>query len=203
MQLERQLKLITDRMGALGTDKEQLLLEELSVLAATLEQLNSSAAYRFDACLAYEPIVNRRIEELREERLDGFCCYSIFTERRMGSTLRSVSDHSAKLDKISRRIERTSNLLGTRVQMAMEKQNNDILETMGQRVKMQLHLMNMVESISFITITYYLVDITDRLLENDDHGPLLSLVKEYEPVVITVMMLFVWLTLRWFRKLKS
>ena len=54
-----------------GLDDTRALLTRLSRLAADVEGITSRLSYRFDASRAYFALVRRRIERLREERLEG------------------------------------------------------------------------------------------------------------------------------------
>ena len=72
------------------------------------------------------------------------------------STCRSVSDSAHQL---SERIARCTALLSTRVGIARENQNRQLLQTMARRAKLQLRLQQTVEGLSIAAITYYIVGL--------------------------------------------
>ena len=59
------------------------------------------------------------------------------------------------LDDLSGRIARNSQLLRTRVDIEIERQNQELLAQMNRRAKIQLHLQETVEGLSVVAITYY------------------------------------------------
>ena len=58
-----------------GLDDTRELLNRLSRLSADVEGLTSRLSYRFDATRAYFALVRRRVERLREERLERLADY--------------------------------------------------------------------------------------------------------------------------------
>jgi uncharacterized membrane-anchored protein len=60
---------------------------------------------------------------------------------------------------LARRSERASNLLRTRVDIALEGQNQQLLRSMEARTRQQLMLQETVEGISVVAISYYLFNI--------------------------------------------
>ena len=71
-------------------------------------------------------------------------------------TCASVSD---RLGDLSRRATRAANLLRTRVDFALERQNQNLLHSMDRRAKLQLRLQQTVEGLSVAAISYYLVGL--------------------------------------------
>jgi uncharacterized membrane-anchored protein len=58
-------------------------------------------------------------------------------------------------ESLSKRISRASELLRTRVDIALQRQNHAILNTTARRAKLQLRLQETVEGLSIAAITYY------------------------------------------------
>jgi uncharacterized membrane-anchored protein len=71
-------------------------------------------------------------------------------------TVRSVRDRQ---DSLSARIARAANLLRTRVDVALEQQNRDLLHSMDRRADLQLRLQETVEGLSVVVLSYYLVGL--------------------------------------------
>jgi len=138
---------------------ERKLLIRLSELATHVAQLNSKTDYRFSATHAYYALVQSRLQELREERIDGLQTLTEFMDRRLTpayKTCQSVEDRKSRL---SNRITSTSDLLRTGVDISLEEQNHALLASMNRRALLQLRLQQTVEGLSVAAISYYLVGL--------------------------------------------
>ena len=72
-----------------GVAEERALLGRLTVLSAEIEAISSRTSYRFGAAQAYHKIVRRRIESLREERIEGTQTIGDFMGRRLTPAMRT------------------------------------------------------------------------------------------------------------------
>ncbi|MEM6497690.1 MAG: DUF3422 domain-containing protein, partial [Pseudomonadota bacterium] len=156
---ERELVDLSARMANASADGEPRLLEQLTELEATIQKRQAESHYRLGAAGAYYEIVERRIRELREQRIPGFQTFREFVERRLVpamSTCRAVSASAAQL---SERIARSTALLSTRVEVARQDQNRALLASVARRAKLQLRLQRTVEGLSIAAITYYIVGL--------------------------------------------
>ena len=91
---ERELAQINASMVTAGEATEPTLLKSLTRLAAEIEHEESQTRYRFGAADAYCELMQRRIDELREQRIQGLQTFREFTERRLApamSTCRSIA----------------------------------------------------------------------------------------------------------------
>lgn len=158
--IEAQLADLTYRMNlGAGLEQDHALLAELSGLAAAMERVTASTTYRFGASRAYYTLVERRIAELREERLPSVQTLREFTDRRLAPAMRTVESVRERQDLLSSRIARAANLLRTRVDVALEHQNRDLLHSMDRRAHLQLRLQETVEGLSVVVLSYYLVGL--------------------------------------------
>jgi uncharacterized membrane-anchored protein len=155
---ETRLVEITGAMTAAEAQDEPLL-ERLTGLSAAIEASVSGTQYRFSAAAAYYELVERRIEELREERIQGLQTFEEFVERRLAPAINTVRWVAARQERLSERVARASQLLSTRVDIARERQNQALLESMNRRAKLQLRLQQTVEGLSVAAITYYVVGL--------------------------------------------
>ena len=114
---------------------------------------------RFSAAAAYHELVERRIEELREVRIQGLQTFREFTERRLAPAMRTCASVSARVESLSQRVARATQLLSTRVAVSRERQNQQVLESMNRRAEAQLRLQQTVEGLSAAAITYYVVGL--------------------------------------------
>ncbi len=163
---ERILSDLIGRMDVAGNgEDERDTLKNLTNLAAKVEALSLDINYRFTATRAYHALVNRRIEDLREVRIDdisqiqGLQPPGEFVTRRLAPAMETCRSTSERLDTLSRRIGRASDLLRTRVDVALEEQNRDLLESMDRRARLQLRLQETVEGLSVVAISYYLLGL--------------------------------------------
>jgi uncharacterized membrane-anchored protein len=158
--IEDDLARITDGMReSQGLAANHLLLDQLTQLAAKLEADAAASLFRFGASEAYDGIMQSRLSALGEEIVPGRPTMEEFLTRRHGPamrTCRAIVDRQANL---SRKLARASQLLRTRVEVEIEQQNRDLLDSMNQRTKMQLRLQQTVEGLSVVAITYYLVGL--------------------------------------------
>lgn len=141
--------------GTEDTERERTLLARLTELAAEIEQVTASSDYRFSAAAAYYALVERRIEELREERIEGLQQVFEFMDRRLAPAMRTCQSVAARQRELSARVSRASQLLRARVDVALEQQNRDLLRSMDRRARLQLRLQETVEGLSVVAITYY------------------------------------------------
>lgn len=192
---------LTSRMNQnAGLEQDHALLAELSALAADMERITASTTYRFGASRAYYDLVERRIVELREQRVSGVQTLQEFTDRRLAPAMRTVRSVGERQDSLSARIARAANLLRTRVDVALEQQNRDLLRSMDRRADLQLRLQETVEGLSVVVLSYYLVGLVSYAVKalsklglplNPDLAAGLAI-----PVVLVV----VGLGMRWLRR---
>lgn len=156
---ERELAEITSTLAGPGESDEPALLDRLTRLEAGIESIESQHQYRFAAAAAYYELVQRRIEELRETRIQGLQNFQEFTERRLAPAMNTCQAVSSRLDSLSQRVARATQLLSTRVDVSRERQNQKVLESMNRRAEAQLRLQQTVEGLSVAAITYYIVGL--------------------------------------------
>jgi uncharacterized membrane-anchored protein len=198
--LEQGLAKLSARMVDMAHESEQTLLLELSGLAAEVETLAVDTPYRFGAARAYHALVERRIAELRETRMPGLPTLGEFLERRLSPAMRTCITMAERIEGLSRRATRMANLLRTRVDVALERQNVELLDKMNQRSRLQLRLQETVEGLSVAAITYYVVGLVGYAAQAL-HAAGLPVNKEIAiGVAIPVIGLVVWWGLRRFRQ---
>ena len=156
---ENELSEILSAMQTAGEAEEPLLLDRLTKLEASVERQYTDNHYRFSAADAYYDLVQQRIEELREERIEGFQTFREFNDRRFLPAIATCRAVSARQSALSERIAHATVLLSTRVSVSREKQNQSILKSMDHRSNLQLRLQQTVEGLSLAAITYYIVGL--------------------------------------------
>ena len=158
--MERELARINEALTEADAETDQhALLGELSHLAARVERMRSDTTYRFAATNAYFDLVRERNRELTEEKIPGLQPIHVFIKRRLAPGVRTCNAVRDRLDGLSRRIGQTSSLLRARVELSIQGQNRELLESMNRRSETQLRLQQAVEGLSVVAITYYLMGL--------------------------------------------
>ncbi len=153
---EKQLAELMDCIGqARSPNDEREVLGILSKLAAEVEHSVASTTFRFGASHAYHGLVMQRIEELRESRISGLPTFEEFMLRRLLPAMNTCEAISRRQEELSGRVARNSQLLRTRVDIELERQNQELLGQMNNRARLQLRLQETVEGLSVVVLTYY------------------------------------------------
>jgi uncharacterized membrane-anchored protein len=167
--IDRELTGVVAAMAA-ETGREAETLDRLLKISAEIEHLSSTTAFRFGAAGAYEAIVHQRIQVLREERIGGRQLFAEFMTRRFDPAMRTCRSAKERLDELSARAERAANLLRTRVDVANQAQNVEVLKAMDRRAALQLRLQETVEGLSVVAISYYAVSLAGHVAEPLAHA---------------------------------
>lgn len=140
-------------------DEERRLLDELTRVASEVEHSVAATNNRFSAGQAYWDIVQARVREFREQRIGDLRTIGGFLSRRLAPAMNSCAAAARRQEEMSARIARASALLRTRVDVAREVQNQQLLAAMERRGKIALRLQRTVEGLSVAALTYYLVGL--------------------------------------------
>jgi len=157
-QAEAALARITAQLESKSAS-DQELLDTLVSLAAGVERATAENVYRFSATQAYYTLVNQRIGELREKAIPGTQTIGEFMQRRLSPAMATVAATEKRLASLSERVARASDLLRTRVDIATEVQNQQLLEKLTRGQELQLRLQSTVEGLSIAAISYYVISL--------------------------------------------
>ena len=138
---------------------ERELLKGLTDLSAQSERIAGDITYRFSASRAYAQIVRQRVRSLREGRVSGIQPAGDFLLTRFEPAMETCENLARHLGALGGRVARASNLLRTRVDVALKEQNRDLLHSMNPRATMRLRLQETVQGLSVAAITYYVVSL--------------------------------------------
>lgn len=157
---------LTRLMGIMTREggEEEATLRALLRVSAEVESLSAQTSFRFGATGAYEAIVAQRVAVLRETRFLGRQTFSEFMMRRFDPAMRTVKSAEARLSSMAERASRAADLLRTRVEVGRAAQNQQLLESMDKRARLQLQLQETVEGLSVVAISYYAVSLGGYLL---------------------------------------
>lgn len=151
---DRQLVELTGAVAGGSEKTDEELLEDLTRLAADIENLVSCHQYRFDATRAYFGLVASRIGQLREVKLGELATLSGFMNRRLEPMRESCESSMRWLNTLANRVANASQMLRTRTDVRREQMNHQLLAALNRRSGLQLRLQQTVESLSLAAITY-------------------------------------------------
>lgn len=160
-QMEQQLAAITQQIEY-QKSPDELLLQQISLLSAQTEHLIASNSARLDACHAYYQLTLDRLKALGEQRVAGMMTLQDFSERRLTPAWRTARSVQSRQLNLSSRLGRSTELLRTRINQQLQRQNTSLLASMAQRARLQLNLQRSVERISVVAISYYAVQLVDK-----------------------------------------
>ncbi len=165
-EMDRQLAAITASLADTSNGvEEKSILARLTDMAAWVEDCRARSTFRFSATYAYHELVIKRLDELREDEVSGHLTITEFMTRRLTPAVRTCQAISSRLEDLSKRIDRVSDMMRTRVELAIQSQNQALLESMDQRSKIQLMMQHTVEGLSVAAISYYTIGLTKYLLD--------------------------------------
>jgi uncharacterized membrane-anchored protein len=199
--IETRLAEVTEEMRR--TDKlidNHRLLDELTALAAELEAGAAASLFRFGASRAYNEIVQLRLQTIGERRVEGLPTWSSFLARRMAPAMRTCATTEERQTNLSEKLARAANLLRTRVDVELERQNRDLLKSMNERTRLQLRLQTTVEGLSVAAVSYYVVGLFGYLVRglHDEGVPIdMSLATA---LFVPVAVLAIWFVVRRIRR---
>lgn len=200
--IEQKLADVTQKMreaNDLGSNRQ--LLDELAALAADLEAGAAASVFRFGATRAYDEIIHQRLETIGERKMGGLPTWSSFLARRMAPAIRTCTTTEARQSELSLKLSRAADLLRTRVNVELEKQNQELLKSMNERTRMQLRLQTTVEGLSVAAITYYVVSLFGYVAKAAHETGYIHIEPAYMiAAFIPVAALAIWATVRRIRK---
>ena len=199
--IEKRLVEVTEEMRS--TERfidNHRLLDELTALAAELEAGAAASLFRFGASRAYNEIVQLRLQTIGERRVEGFPTWSSFLARRMAPAMRTCITTEERQGTLSQKLARAANLLRTRVDVDLERQNRDLLKSMNERTRLQLRLQTTVEGLSVAAVSYYVVGLFGYLVKGlHDEGVPVD-VSLATALFVPLAVLAIWWTVRRIRR---
>ena len=199
--IEQALAELTQEMRSVNhLEENNSLLNELTKLAADLEAQAIETSYRFGATRAYHKITEMRLGAIQEGPYAGYGSWGSFMGRRLAPAMRTCHTMTDRQADLSRKLTRAANLLRTRVDVEIERQNRDLLRSMNTRSKLQLRLQQTVEGLSVAAISYYIVGLVGYLARGLEGAGL-----PVEPYIVTglsvpLVLALAWLVLTHIRK---
>ncbi|SIS60251.1 DUF3422 family protein [Neptunomonas antarctica] len=163
--MDRQLAELTQHLSERDVINEKEVLSELTFIAARVEDYRAKTTFRFTATQAYHELVLQRLVELREDEVSGHLTVTEFLTRRLTPAVRTCQSVGERLEDMSKRIDRVSDMMRTRVELSIQAQNQQLLASMDRRSKIQLMMQHTVEGLSVAAISYYAVGLIKIMME--------------------------------------
>lgn len=164
-QYEQELAALSDANARAEAQDIKALLEHITRLSARITQTSARTRLRFSATEAYAQLVFERIAELHESRTGDCQQLGTFIAQRFRPTVRYCASTDQRLARIGSAVSHLSNLLQARVQVEMEEQNSQILQSLSTRAETQIKIQKAVEGLSIIAISYYLFSLFKLLYQ--------------------------------------
>lgn len=193
---ERELAELANAIRAADRDTEPALLDRLTRLAGQVESEYAATHSRFSASSAYFELVDRRIQEIQETRVDGIQTIREFMDRRLTPARATCEWATRRQNALSERVSRVSSLLRTRVEIEQQQSSQQLLGTMNDRQGTQLKLQSTVEGLSVAAITYYITGLISYLAKGGQKLGWPWSPESTAAVAIPVVALGVWWSLR-------
>ena len=106
-------------------------------------------------CLPFQA----RLDELREERIQGYQRLGNFLGRPLRPAIKTVDAVRRRLESLSGHIDHTASLIRTRVDLRLQRQNQHLLHSMDRRAALQLRLQQTLEWLTVVAMSYYGIGI--------------------------------------------
>ncbi|WP_373510372.1 DUF3422 family protein [Thiocapsa sp.] len=201
---DRRLAMVASRLSRQGSTGqpafENELLAELTSLAAEIETVSARTTYRFDASRAYYQMIQQRLDQLRQNRIEGLQTLSEFLDARLAPAIATCESTQRRQQDLAERAARITSLLRARVDVSLQEQNRRLLESMDRRAQMQVRLQETVEGLSVIAIGYYGVGLIGYALKGLESGGFPIDVGLWMGIALPFVIGFAWFGLRRIKK---
>lgn len=123
--------------------------DEISEIATTIANDIEKHRYNFQTTVAYSELVWQRVNELKEQRVEGWMRISYFLERRFRPGVRACEAALRSQIAISQEIQGVANLLETGLSLKLHEQ--------------ECNFKKIVEFMALFPITYYFSSIIEKM----------------------------------------
>lgn len=165
---EKELEALTSilRKGTETSQKDdEILFEQLSSLSEQNNILLTQTRYRFAASRAYFALFQQRVTSLEEEKVGDVQTMSGFLRSRLEPAMATIESTAKRQETLTNDLSRAIVLLRTRIELNLNKGNQNLLKSMDKRHDQQLKISQTVEGLSIIAITYYAVGLASYVLK--------------------------------------
>lgn len=196
---EVRLRDLADRI-ANNESRDDSLMEELSGLSLDLASFSTSMSFQLDATRAYGQIVEERLEQIDSRPIEGFASLSDFTQRRFRPAMNTCLATTERIERLAKGTEQLASLLRARIDTRIENQNASLLRSMERSISMQARLQQLVEGLSAVALSYYLLGLIKYALHAVPHHMLGVSGDTVVGVLVVPVVATVWFTMRSLKK---
>jgi hypothetical protein len=144
-------KKIETMLSTLSGTTDQSHYNDIADTAKTVAENISKYRYDFQATVAYSDLVWQRINELREQRVEGWARISYFLEKRLRPGVRTCESVLQSQITVSQQIQGVANLLAARLNLQLQKQEHRFNRN--------------IQFLAIFPITYYMSTIIMELVK--------------------------------------
>lgn len=170
-------------------------LNEITDIAADLAKLSASSQYRFSATRAYYFLVQARLKRINEQGIPSFSKIEEFLAKRLAPAMRTVENVEHRINIAGDKLDRSTGLLRTKVEIQMQVQNHEVLETMNKRALLQYRLQTTVEGLSIAAVSYYVVGLLNYMAKGMGIDSFISPAR-LTAIFVPISILTVWYIVR-------
>lgn len=197
---ELEMAHLTRSIRGADAGENEKLLSEINDLSAELEADSAASLFRFGATKAYGNIATTRASFFGASNQSGYVTLLAFLNRSLKPAMLTCSSIEQRQENISQKLARTANLLRTRVEIAIEHQNRNLLESMDKRTQLQFRLQQTVEGLSIAAVSYYVVGLLYYLANAlSEAGLISSSPKLIAGISVPFVILSLWMFVRHLR----
>ena len=130
----------------------------------------------------------------------GLQTFTEFLDARLAPAIATCESTQHRQTDLAERAARLTSLLRARVEVSLQEQNRQLLESMDRRAHLQLRLQETVEGLSVIAIGYYGVGLIGYALKGLEAGGLPIDASLAMGIAVPLVVGFAWLGLRRVKK---
>lgn len=200
--LEKELAAVLDGMTRPEDDApDDDTLRRLTRLSAEAEALRGEARFRFSATRAYFALVEARLAALEEDKIGEMQTLGGFIATRLRPAVRTVESLWQRQTQLSDDLSRALSLLRTRIDFAVNRGNQELLDSMNRRHRQQVKIAEAVEGLSVVAISYYALGLIAYGFKALREAGLLPISVELATgLAVPLTVGAVWVVLHWLRR---
>ncbi|MBK8084506.1 MAG: DUF3422 domain-containing protein [Devosia sp.] len=145
--------------------EHQETLAGLHALSSEVGRTVEETSFRFAATQAYADLLDNRLGRLREAAIGEFTTIERFISNRAHPAIATCRAMEKRLGALTDKVQRSIELLDARISLAIQVQNQSVLDGLSATARSQFRLQQTVEGLSIIAISYYALGLLGYLYE--------------------------------------
>ncbi len=163
---EHRLTHIIQTIGLSRSAQEhQDTLAGLHALSSEVGRTVEDTSFRFAATQAYADLLDNRLRRLREAAIGEFTTIERFISNRGHPAVATCRAMEKRLGALTDKVQRSIELLDARMSLAIQVQNQSVLDGLSATARSQFRLQQTVEGLSIIAISYYALGVLGYFYE--------------------------------------